>query len=421
MSVRITRLANGLTVATDRMDAVESVSLGVWVGVGARHETMAQNGVSHLLEHMAFKGTRRRSALDIVNEVESVGGHINAYTGRENTAYYLRILPDDVPLGVDILADILQNSTFAANELERERTVVLQEIGQSFDTPDDVIFDDFQAIAYPDQALGRSILGTSDRVREFSPESLFDYMGASYSPDNMVLAAAGRIDHDRLVALATEAFDGLSPRPAVLPEPARYAGGTYLDERKLEQLHVVVGHEAVAVGDPDYYACGVLTSALGGGMSSRLFQELRERRGLVYSVFAFNAAFADGGLFGVYAGTDPERVEELVPVIQDELAGIGSTITDVELGRVRAQLKAGLLMGMESTRARAERLAQHILIFGRVIPTDETVARIDAVDRPALARLAERMFASPSTIAAIGPVERLRRMLKADGPAMVKE
>ncbi len=417
MSEHVTRLPNGMMVASDRMESVESVSLGVWVGIGARHETAAENGLSHLIEHMAFKGTDRRSAADIANAIESVGGHINAYTSRETTAFYVRVLAEDVPLAVDILADILQHSRFDERELERERDVVLQEIGQCLDTPDDVVFEDFQDIAFPDQPLGRSILGTAERVRGFAPESLRAYMRKHYRAPGMVLAAAGRIDHDQLVRLAAEAFSGLAGDRADPPMPAQYAGGSRLVERDLEQLHVVFGHEAVGVHDPDFYAATLLTAVLGGGMSSRLFQELREKRGLAYSVYAFHSAFADDGLFGVYAGTDPSRIGELLPVMRDELAQIAHTLTEEELSRARAQLKAGTLMGMESTRVRAERLAQNLQVFGRVIPIGETIARIDAADRSALSRVAERLFSGPSTCTAIGPVKALRPLLGANGLA----
>ncbi|MDX1484971.1 MAG: pitrilysin family protein [Alphaproteobacteria bacterium] len=404
MSAQVSRLGNGFAVASDAMDGVETAAIGVWVGVGARHETPALNGVSHMLEHMAFKGTERRSAAAIVNEVESVGGQINAYTSRENTAYYLRVLADDIPLAVDILADILQHSTFAADELERERAVILQEIGQCNDTPDDLIFDQFQEAAYPDQALGRSILGTAANVRALDRGALDGYMKAQYGADRMVLAAAGKVDHERLVGLAEDAFGALPPLGVAEPESARYRGGQHLENRDLEQLHLVLGYGGVAYGDADYYTMGALASLLGGGMSSRLFQEVREKRGLVYSIYTFNSSYRDGGLFGLYAGTGEDQVRELMPVVLDELAAIGETVTDEEIDRVKAQLKAGLLMALENTRARAERLGQHMLVFGRPVPVEEIVARIDAVDGAAIAALAERVFAGPPTLAALGPV-----------------
>jgi predicted Zn-dependent peptidase len=404
MSIDVTRLDNGFRVATDRMDHVETAAIGVWVGIGARHESPSVNGISHMLEHMAFKGTERRSAEAIVNEVESVGGQINAYTSRENTAYYLRVLADDVPLAVDILADILQHSVFDTGELERERAVILQEIGQCTDTPDDLVFDQFQEAAYPGQALGRSILGTTDNVRALDRADLADYMAAQYGADRMVLAASGKVDHQTLVRLAEDAFGGLGALGNPEAEGARYQGGHHAEQRELEQLHLVLGYDSLAYDDPDFYTMGALSSLLGGGMSSRLFQEIREKRGLVYSIYTFNSAYRDGGLFGVYAGTGPDQVGELMPVVLDQFAALGGTVTEEELARVRAQLKSGLLMAMENTRARAERLGQHMLIFGRPIPLAEIVERIDAVDSAAIDRLASKVFSGAPTLAALGPV-----------------
>ncbi|MFB3055120.1 MAG: M16 family metallopeptidase [Alphaproteobacteria bacterium] len=410
MSVEVSRLSNGFAVATDRMDHVETVAIGVWVGIGARHESPELNGVSHMLEHMAFKGTARRSAQDIVNQVESVGGQINAYTSRENTAYYLRVLAGDVGLAVDILADILQNSTFEAEELERERAVILQEIGQCTDTPDDLVFDQFQETAYPDQAIGRSILGTSDNVRALDRAALDGYMERCYGADRMVLAASGKVDHAAILRLAEDSFGAMAARGVAEPEDATYRGGHHAEQRELEQLHLVLGFDGLAYEDPDFYTMSVLSSVLGGGMSSRLFQEVRERRGLVYSIYTFNTAYQDGGLFGLYAGTGKEEVGELMPVVMDQLSTIGDTVSSEEIARVKAQLKAGLLMAMENTSARAERLGQHLLIFGRPIPVEEIVERIDAVDAAAIGRLASRVFGGAPTLAALGPVGPVDRL-----------
>lgn len=410
MSVRVTRLRNGLTVATDAMESVETAAIGVWVGIGARHEAPELNGVSHMLEHMAFKGTKRRSAQAIVEGVEGVGGQINAYTSRENTAYYLRVLAEDVPLAVDILADILQNSTFDAQELERERAVILQEIGQCNDTPDDVIFDRFQEIAYPDQSIGRPILGTEERIAAMTREQIMGYMTGHYGADRMVLAAAGKVDHDALTRLAEDLFAGLPSHGPAEGEGARYLGGNEIEDRDLEQAHVVLGFEGVPHNDPDYHAVAVLSSVLGGGMSSRLFQEVREKRGLVYSIYTFASSYRDGGLFGLYAGTGEDEVETLMPVLAREFANIGATVTDVEINRVKAQLRAGLLMAMENTRARAERIGQHILVYGRPLPPDEIMAKIDAVDCDAVARAAARVFGAAPTLTAIGRTGKLRSM-----------
>ena len=407
MTVEVTRLENGLTVASDTMETVETVSLGAWIGAGTRHEPAEINGVAHLLEHMAFKGTERRSAYDIAEEIEAVGGHLNAYTSRENTAYYAKVLAQDAPLAVDIIADILQHPTFDQEELKRERAVVLQEIGQAFDTPDDNIFDRFQETAYPGQALGRPVLGTSEIVGELSRETLRDYMARHYAADSMVLAAAGKIEHRRFVELVTEAFDSLPRQAETQDKPADYQGGDYREGRKLEQVHLLLGFDSVGYMDDDYYTASVFSTLFGGGMSSRLFQEVREKRGLVYSIYSFVAPYRDGGLFGIYAGTGEQEVGELIPVVCDELAKVSGGIEEEEVARARAQIKASILMSQESTGARSEQLAQQLLVYGRPIEVSEIIAKIEAVDVAAAKRFAARLSTSRLTLASLGPIGRV--------------
>ncbi|MEH6525779.1 MAG: pitrilysin family protein, partial [Sneathiella sp.] len=303
MSLKVSTLSNGLRVISDPMPGLETAAVGVWVDTGARHETVAENGISHVLEHMAFKGTEKRSALEIAEVIEAVGGHLNAYTSRDQTAYFARVLKADVPLAVDILGDILQHSSFDDTELGREKEVIVQEIGQTQDTPDDIIFDHLQETAYPDQPLGRSILGTSAKVRGFGRDTISGYMKKRYLASKMVLSASGAIDHDELVRMAEQAFSELPTNGATNMETALYKGGEFLENRELEQIHFALSVPGVAYGDDDFYTSQILSGLLGGGMSSRLFQELRERRGLCYSVFSFASSFADTGLFTVYAGT----------------------------------------------------------------------------------------------------------------------
>jgi predicted Zn-dependent peptidase len=410
MTITATTLTNGMRVVTDTIDSVESASLGIWVGVGARHEHEDVNGVAHMLEHMAFKGTKRRSARGIAEEIEAVGGSLNAYTSRENTAYFARVLKSDVPLAVDILADILQHSTFDNEELSRERAVVIQEIGQSFDTPDDLVFDHFQEVAYPDQPIGRSILGSAERIGGMSRDTIAGYMNRNYTAPGMVLAAAGRVDHEALVAQAEGLFSGLGNGNGPPAAPAIYKGGERIEHRDLEQIHLVLGFDGVAYGDPDYYAVSLLSYLLGGGMSSRLFQEIREKRGLVYSIYGFTSSYVDGGSFGVYAGTGEQEAAELVPVLCDEINKVTVAVTEEELERTKAQIKAGILMSLESTSARCERLAQHIFVYGRPLTTEEIVAKIDAVDVAAVVRAAKRVTSTPPTFAALGPTAGLRRL-----------
>jgi predicted Zn-dependent peptidase len=403
-TVRITTLPSGLRVATDRMDSVETVSLGVWAGVGTRHETKEHNGVAHLLEHMAFKGTKRRSARQIAEEIESVGGLLNAYTGREQTAYYAKMLAPDMPLAIDVLSDILQNSVYDPAELERERAVVLQEIGQAEDTPDDIIFDHFQECAFPDQPMGWPVLGRAEIIGALPREVVAGYLETRYRPEKMIVAASGSVDHDRLVDLVSHSLDRLPTGPEPATAAADYRGGEHREDRDLEQVNVVLGFEGVSYHDPDYYAAAVLSQLLGGGMSSRLFQEVREKRGLVYSIHTFSSPYSDSGLFGVYAGTGEKEAAEMMPVICDEVLKVADTLEAIEVTRAAAQLKAGTLMSRESTSSRCEQLASQLLLYGRPIPPEEVVARIEAVGIAEVARVARRIFAAPPTLASLGPV-----------------
>ncbi len=407
MTIQMTRLPSGLTVVTEAMERVETVSLGAYVATGTRNETAAENGASHFLEHMAFKGTERRSAAAIAEAVEDVGGHINAYTAREQTAYYVKLLKEDLALGADIIGDILTHSTFAPEELERERGVILQEIGQANDTPDDIVFDHFQETAYPDQPMGRPTLGREDGIRTMGRDMLTGYMRQHYAAGNMVVAAAGALQHDRVVSLVQEHFADL---PAPLPgKPVAgvYGGGEFREARDLDQVHIVLGFPAMAYSDPDFYPSLMLSTLLGGGMSSRLFQEIREKRGLVYSIYSFNAPAIDGGVFGIYAGTGEDEAKELVPVTLEELRRVQIDAHGDELRRARAQVKAGLLMSLESTGSRCEQLARQIQVHGRIIPVAETVAKIEAVTVEDVRRAAARIFRGRPTLAAMGPTDHV--------------
>ncbi len=406
--VRMGRLSNGLRLVSQDMPALETASLGAWVNTGARHETAALNGASHLLEHMAFKGTERRDAYAIAAEIEAVGGHLNAYTSREQTAYYAKVLKEDQALAMDLLGDILCHSQLADDELAREKDVVIQEIGQAHDTPDDIIFDHFQEIAYPGQAMGRPVLGSAEGVAALGREDLFGYLAERYTAADMVLAAAGNIDHDRLMDLAEQAFGGIAPGPGPGCERARYEGGDFRLARDLEQLHMVLGLDGIAYDDDDFYALQVLSTLLGGGMSSRLFQEVREKRGLAYSVFTFAASYVDGGLFGVYAGSGGEEGRELLEVVCDELRKVCDGVDQEEVARARAQLKSGLLMALESSYSRCEQLARQTLIYGRVKSVAEIVAAVDAVDAAAVEACMRRLLAGGApAVASLGPVAGL--------------
>ena len=405
--IRVTRLDSGLMVVSDAMASVESASVGLWVGVGTRHEKPAENGIAHLIEHMVFKGTRRRDAAAIAREIEDVGGHMNAYTSREQTAYYAKVLAGDLPVAVDLIADILQDSVFDPDELGRERSVIVQEIGQVADTPDDIIFDHFQEAAYPDQGLGRPVLGRSEIVQSLGRDALVGYLDTNYGPGVSILSAAGKVDHDALVALAAERFDHLPGRAVATTERAAYVGGEIRVDRDLEQLHVVLGFRGVAFDDPDFHAMQVFSTLYGGGMSSRLFQEVREKRGLAYSVYSFTSSYFDDGTLGVYAGTGPDEIDEVMPLIVEQLHAVADKLEGAELARARTQLKASLLMSRESTGTRCEQLANHMLVYGRPPSVAEIVAKVDAVDEAAIRRVVARLLSAPPTLAAIGPTGAL--------------
>ena len=409
MKVEISRLSNGLTVITDPMP-LESAAVGVWVNCGARHETSPVMGVSHMLEHMAFKGTRRRTARDIVEEIEAVGGFLNAYTSREQTAFHARALKADLPLAVDILADILTNPTFEPVELERERQVVLQEIGQARDTPDDIVFDHLQSAVYPDQAMGWPILGTEETVGGFSRDALNTYMGANYRAGGMTLIASGAVRHDEVVSLAEKHFAELPRGDAPTSERGRYGGADIRVAEELEQVHVTYAFPGVATADDDNLTAQVYVMALGGGMSSRLFQEAREKRGLCYSIYAFANGFSDSGLIGVYAGTGEAEAGEISAVVAGEMASLAETASNAEIARAKAQLKSGLLMGLEQPSARTEQIASQLLAHGRVLPLEELTARLDAVDASAVRRFGQKLMSTERpAMAAVGPLGRLER------------
>ena len=401
----LTRLDNGVRVASQSMPHLATATVGIWVDVGARYETEDVNGVAHLLEHMAFKGTERRSAQRIGEEIEAVGGQLNAYTAREQTAYYARILAADVPLAVDLLADIVRHSTCDEAELERERTVVLQEIGQVQDTPDDLVFDLFQEQAFPSQPLGRSILGPVPTVERLSRIDLLGYLRTHYAPERLIVAGAGKVEHDRLVELAQRHLGDLAAQPPVAMDRAIYRGGARFDRDDLEQVHVVLGLPGVAFDDPDFYAAQVLAAALGGGMSSRLFQEIREKRGLAYNVFAFATSYVDCGLLGMYAATSAADAPEVVGLIEAETRALVAAPGAAELGRARAQLKASLLMSLENCASLAEEIARQHLIFGNYLGPESIAERIDAVDAAALRRVGARMLRGPWTFTALGPIQ----------------
>jgi len=404
MSVEVTRLPSGLSVVTDCMPHLQSASLGVWVGAGSRDERSDEHGISHLLEHMAFKGTRRRNARQIAEAIEAVGGDLNAATSVETTGYFARVLKADVPLALDVLADILSEPTFDPEELRREQNVIVQEIGATEDAPDDLVFDRLQETAFPKQSIGRSILGTPETVRSFNATKLRAYLNRHYRAPDMLVVAAGAVEHEKIVEEVEKRFASFTEPAGPEPQPARFSGGTRVESRDLEQVHIAMALHGLPVRDPQLFSLQVFTSALGGGMSSRLFQEVREIRGLCYSIHAFHMPYTDTGLFALYAGTDETDAPELMRVVIDQIGSATETLNEAEVARAKAQMKAGLLMALESSEARAAQLARQMLAYGRPIPLDEIVAKIDAVTVES-ARAAGRALVERGrpAIAALGP------------------
>jgi predicted Zn-dependent peptidase len=408
MTLEISKLSNGLTVVSDPMSQLESAALGVWVNTGSRNETPAQMGISHLLEHMAFKGTATRSARDIAEEIEAVGGTLNAYTSREQTAFHARVLKQDVPLALDMIADILTSPAFEPAEIERERQVVLQELGQARDTPDDIVFDHLQAAIFKDQPLGWSILGDEQTVTSFDRAMLQDYMASQYRLEGMTLVASGAVDHTEITKLAEDKCGGLNKGQVTRPPPAHYAGGDFRETGDLEQAHIAYAFPGLSNSDPDYFIAQIYATALGGGTSSRLFQEAREKRGLCYSIYAFSNGFQDSGFLGIYAGTGEKEAADISAVIAGEMEAMSTDLSEAEVARARAQLKVSLLMGMERPSTRSEQIAGQLFSLGRVQSSAEIVAQLDAIDAGAVKRFAGRvMAAGRPTIAAVGPVRKL--------------
>ena len=413
MTTNVSTLANGLRVASHAMPHVETVALGVWVAAGARHETEAQNGLSHLLEHMAFKGTATRTAKRIAEEIEEIGGELNAATGLETTAYYARVLKGDDGVALGLIADILLNSSFSRAELDREREVIQQEIAASQDSPEDIVFDLMHATAFPGQPAGRSILGTSESVQAISAADLRSFLAARYHPGDMVISAAGAIDHEILVRHAEALFGGLTPKATGKEREARYQGGVSATEKPFEQSHLLIGFPAPSYLDDDFAAAQVFSGLFGGGMSSRLFQEIREERGLCYAIYSSVWGLRDAGMLAVHAATGPEMVDDLAKVVASELRDLAlNGPAPGELARSKAQLKAGLLMALESSSVRAEQMARHLLAHGRLIPSSELVAQVSAVTAEDMKAFASRLLKSVPTVALAGSGKQSKAQAK---------
>jgi predicted Zn-dependent peptidase len=403
MTTEMTTLSNGIRVATHRMPNLETVSLGVWVSVGSRHERDDQHGLSHFLEHMAFKGTKSRSARTIADEIESVGGDLNASTGLDTTAYYARVLKGDESVALELIADILLNSKFAPGDLDRERIVIQQEIAGTDDNPDDLVFDLMQSAAFPDQAIGRPILGTKASVARFRAADLNAYLGEHYLPDAIVVSAAGAVHHKHIVRHVEALFGGLTQGRRGSESQAHYRGGFAAAGKTFEQSHVLIGLPSPSCLEPEFYTAQVFSGLFGGGMSSRLFQEIREDRGLCYSIYSTVWGVKDTGMLAVHAATGPEMVEELAAVVAQELAALAEAgPTDAELQRSKAQLKAGLLMALESSSVNAEQMARQLLAQGRLVAISELIDEVENVDHQRIKSFAGRLRGEIASVAVIG-------------------
>lgn len=403
MEIKQTTLANGLRIITAERPQIETVSLGIWVNTGAAAETEQDNGISHFIEHMVFKGTKKRNSLQISEDIENVGGATNAYTSRHFTCFYAKMLKDDLELAADVICDFITDPTFDAEEMKKEKEVVVQEIKQSVDAPDDLVFDYFQEAAFPNQASGRTILGSAEHVRGFTKERMLAYMHSHYTADNMVAVAVGKVSHDDFVKMIEQRMNNLPQHENFVEDKQIYVGGGRIEYKDIEQTHLVLGFKGASYMDKDYYNYSVLSTIFGGGMSSRLFQEIREKRGLVYTINSFNQALKHAGVFGIYAGTTPKELDELLPVVVTEIKKLmNDKVSDIELKRAKTQIKASLLMSLESSSTTAEIIARQMLLFKRVIPTSEIVEKIEAITAEDLQNVAQKIFTSTPTYALLG-------------------
>nr|WP_210261108.1 pitrilysin family protein [Enterovirga sp. DB1703] len=407
-AIRISRLPNGLTVATEGIPGVETATLGVWVAAGSRNEREEEHGLSHLIEHMAFKGTERRSARRIAEDIENVGGEINAATSTEFTSYTARVLGQDIELAIDVLGDILTKSVFDATELAREKNVILQEYASIEDSPDDVVADAFMEKAFSGQAIGRPILGRPETITSFEAGIIRAFMAREYTPARMVFAAAGQVDHGRVLDAVATTLGGIPAAQAPEPAQGAYTGGERRMRRKLEQASLMIGLPGVSFRDPSYFATHIFAQALGGGLTSRLWHEVRETRGLAYSIDAFHWPFTDCGLFGIGAGTSAADLPALVDVVTATARQAAQGIEPAELARARAQLKVAMLAALETPGGRIDRAARQLLAWGRIIPAEETIAHVDAVTVEEVRAAGARTLAGPPTVAAIGPIKGLQ-------------
>lgn len=403
---KVKKLDNNLRIATHNMPYVDSIAVSIWVKTGSRRENEANSGISHFLEHMAFKGTKNKTAKQIAESFDNIGGKVNAFTSREITCYHAKVLKEDIDTACEILSDILQNSTFPEEELEKEREVILQEIAMTNDAPDDIIFDYFQETAFPNQAIGRPILGSIKNVKSISSQDLKNYVANEYKTGNIVISFAGKITPEEALKLTQKYFGNFPIGEEHAFESAKYQGGLFHKKKDLEQVHIVLGFDSTSYNDPDFYTTNVLASILGGGMSSKLFQKIREEMGLVYSISSFLSANSDSGVFNVYAGTTPENAQKVIKTTTEELLKATKNITSEELKRAIAQYKSSILMSMESNYSMSRKMGSDLLCFGKIRTKEEILDALNSINTQALHHSMEKTLSkSKPTIATIGNVE----------------
>jgi predicted Zn-dependent peptidase len=412
--MRRTVLPGGVRVLSETVPGVRSVAFGVWIGVGSRDETPSLSGASHYLEHLLFKGTRRRDALEISAALDEVGGELNAFTAKEYTCFYARVLDVDVPIAVDVICDMVTSSVLSTGEVENERSVILEEIAMHEDDPGDAVHDAFASLVWPSDALGRPVLGSVSSIESISRNAIAGYYRRRYRPEQLVITAAGNVDHAQLVRLVKKAFAGVPIDDTAVPSAPRAARrspaftiGSTTHHRPTEQANLVLGCAGLTRGDDRRFALGVLNAAVGGGMSSRLFQSVRERHGLAYSVYSFASHYADAGMFGVYAGCHPKRVSQVLDLCREELALVaGGALSAAELERGRGQMRGGFVLGLEDTGSRMSRLGKSELVYGELMTVDEVIAAIDAVALDDVREVAADLFTRPMSLAVIGPYDK---------------
>ena len=409
---QIKKLTSGLRVGVDEMKDVETVSIGVFVHTGSRNEDITINGISHFLEHLAFKGTPKRSAKQIAEEFESIGGYINAYTSREKTVYYVKVLKEYAEFAIEFLADILQNSLFDKIEIKKESGVILQEYAMTQDTPDDVVFDYFQETAFPNQPVGMPIIGSKANIKKFNRDDFLNYINQQYNYHNIAIVASGSIKIENLIKWVEKYFTKLSKNKIKPVAKATYKGGFYKKEKKLEQINYLLGFKGISYYDKDYYKCQILSMILGGGMSSRLFQEVRENKGLAYSIYSFNNCFEDAGIFGIYCATSADKCQKMISLLSDEIQKVCENIKDDELNKVKTQFKASLKMAKESTSSRMQRLGSDILLHNKIQTDNDIIEKFQDITKKEISSFAQRIFATNSTTAMIGNVKNIRKITK---------